>query len=123
MSGDLGAYWKKIERARDFHVRAVVNEPRIQAIDHGKDAVHRSRGDILDFKLFSNLALSMVIELSGSQLLALLDSIAARGWKVEVDPDREAIARRAADPLEGTFQMTFPEGDGELKIPVPYVPG
>jgi len=123
MSGDLGGYWKKIERARDFHVRAVVREPRTQAIEQGRDAVHRSRGDILDVKMFSNLSLSMVIELSGSQLLKLLDSIAARGWHVDVDPDREAIARRATDPLEGTFQMTFPEGDGELKIPVPYVPG
>jgi hypothetical protein len=123
MSGDLGAYWKKVERGRDFHVRVVVHEPRDTAIDHGQDAIHRSHGDILDFKMFSNLSLSLIVELSGSQLLSLLDSLAALGWDVEIDPGREVVARRATDPLEGTFQMTFPDGDGELRVLVPYVPG
>jgi hypothetical protein len=123
MPGDLGAYWKKIERARDFHVRVVVREPRDTAIEHGKDAVHLSHGDILDFKMFSNLSLSMIIELSGGQLIGLLDSLGARGWGVEVEPGREAVARRADDTLEGTLQLTFPEGDGELRIPTPWVPG
>jgi hypothetical protein len=123
MSGDLGAYWKKIERARDFHVRVVVREPRDTAIEHGKDSVHQSHGDILDFKMFGNLALSMIIELTGRQLLVLLDSLLARGWSVEVEPGREAVAQRADDALEGTLQLTFPEGDGELRIPTPWVPG
>jgi hypothetical protein len=123
MSGDLGAYWKTIERARDFHVRVVVREPRDQAIQSSKDSVHQSHGDILDFKMFGNLALSMIIELSGSQLLALLDSLVARGWDVEVDPGREAVAQRPDDALEGTLQLTFPEGDGEFRIPTPWVPG
>ena len=123
MPGDLGAYWKKIERAGDFHVRVVVHEPRDTAIEHGKDAVHQSHGDILDVKMFSNLSLSMIIELSGRQLLSLLDSLQARGWGVEVEPGREAVAQRADDALEGTLQLTFPEGDGELRIPTPWVPG
>jgi hypothetical protein len=42
---------------------------------------------------------------------------------VGVDPERDALAARAGDRLEGTFQVTFPEGDGELVIPVPAVPG
>jgi len=123
MPGDLGAYWKKIERARDFHVRVVVNEPRDTAIEHGKDSVHQSHGDILDFKMFSNLSLSMIIELNGRQLLSLLDSLQARGWGVEVEPGREAVAGLADEALEGTLQLTFPEGDGELRIPTPWVPG
>jgi len=123
MPGDLGDYWKQIERGRDFHVRVVVREPRDTAIEHGKDSVHQSHGDLLDFKMFSNLSLSMIIELNGRQLLSLLDSLQARGWDVEVDPGREAVAGRADDALEGTMQMTFPEGDGELRIPTPWVPG
>jgi hypothetical protein len=123
MSGDLGEHWKKTARARDFRIRVVVHEGRDQAIDHGKDAVLRNQGAILDFKMFSNLSLAMIIELSGSRLLSLLDSLVELGWNVDVEPDREAIARRATDLLEGTLQMTFPEGDGELEIPVPAVPG
>jgi hypothetical protein len=123
MSGDLGAYWKTISRARDFHVRVVVRGPRDQAVDHGKAAILGSHGDILDFKMFSNLSLSMIVWLSGRGVLSLLDSLAALGWDVDVEPDREALALRAADSLEGTFQMTFPDGDGELRIPLPAVPG
>ena len=123
MSGDLGAYWKRVARARDFRIRVVVHERRDQAIDRGKDAISRSHGDILDFKMFSNLSLSMIIELSGRQLLSLLDSLQARGWGVEVEPGREAVAGRADEALEGTLQLTFPEGDGELRIPTPWVPG
>ena len=123
MSGDLGAYWKTVARARDFHVRVVAREPRDQAIDHGKAAIQSSHGDILDFKMFSNLSLSMIVGLSGRGVLSLLDSLVALGWDVDVDPDREALALRATDPLEGTFQMTFPDGDGELRIPLPAVPG
>lgn len=123
-SGDLGAHWRRVARARDFRIRAVVKESRDRAIDHGKDAVLRHRGDILDFKMFSNLSLCMIVELEGgARVLALLDSLAALGWDVDVDPDREAIARRAADLLEGTLQLTFPDGDGELEVPVPAVPG
>jgi len=49
--------------------------------------------------------------------------VAAPGWPVELEPDRAALAARAGDRLEGTFQVTFPEGDGELVIPLPKVPG
>jgi hypothetical protein len=123
MPGDLGAYWKSIARGRDFHVQAVVHERRDPAIAHARDAVLRHRGDILDFKMFSNLSLAMIVELEAGGLLALLDSLVALGWSVEVDPGRELLARRAAERLEGTLQLTFPDGDGELEIPQPAVPG
>jgi hypothetical protein len=123
MPGDLGAYWKTIARARDFHVRVVVHEPRARAIDRGKAAIQSSHGDILDFKMFSDLSLSIIVGLSGGGVLSLVDSLVALGWDVDVDPDREAMALRTTDLLEGTFQMTFPDGDGELKIPLPAVPG
>ena len=123
MRGDLGAYWKSIARGRDFSVQAVARERRELAIARAEDAVQRQRGYILDFKMFSDLSLNMVIELSGGGVLALVDALAALGWHVDVDPDRDALAGRAADRLEGTFQVTFPEGEGDLIIPVPAVAG
>jgi len=123
MHEELGAYWRSIAKGKDFCIRIVVHEGREQAIDHGKDAIQRNHGDILDFKMFSNLSLAMIVEMNGSRVLALLDSLVELGWDVELEPDREAIGLRATDLLEGTFQMTFPEGDGELKIPQPAVPG
>lgn len=121
--GDLGAYWKSVAPGKDFSVNAVAREPRDLAIARAKEAVQRHHGDVLDFKMFSNLSVNMIVELSGGGVLALLDALAAPGWHVDVVPDREALARRSADRLQGTVQVTFPEGDGELVIKMPAVPG
>ncbi len=123
MDGDLGAYWRSKARGHDFAIRTVARGGREEAIERGKDAVLRSQGDLLDFKMFSNLSLTMIVELKGSGVVALLDALAALGWSVEVEPAREAFAQRGSDLLEGTLQLTFPEGDGELVIPLPKVPG
>lgn len=123
MACDLGAYWKSVAAGRDFRVQAVARERRDEAIARAEDAVRRQRGDVLDFKMFSDLSLNLVVELDGAGVVALVDALAALGWPVEVQPDRAALALRGADRLQGTFQVTFPEGSGELAIPVPAVPG
>jgi len=121
MPGDLGAYWKSVARGRSFRVEAVARERRELAIARVEEAVRRQGGDILDFKMFSNLSLSLMVEMAGGGVVALVDSLGALGW--QVDPGRDALAAGAAGRLEGTVQVTFPEGDGELVIPVPAVPG
>lgn len=110
-------------RGKDFRVQAVAREKRELAMARAEEAVRRARGDILDFKMFSNLSLNLVVEMSGGGVLSLVDWLVAAGWNAEVDPAREVLAARAADRLEGTFQVTFPEGDGELAIPLAAVPG
>ena len=64
--------------------------------------MHARRGDILDFKMFSNLSLNLLVEL---------------------EAPREALLARAGERLEGTLLLDFPDGDGELVIPLPRVPG
>ena len=123
MDVDLGAYWRSKARGNAFALRAVVRGEREEAIERAKVAVGVAGGDVLDFKMFSNLSLTLIVELPGSGLLSLLDALVALGWNVEVEPGREAIAGRASELLEGTVQLTFPEGDGELRIPQPAVPG
>jgi hypothetical protein len=123
MSADLAAYWKKVARAQDFHVRAAARAGLARAVNAGKDAIVRNRGDVLDFRRFGDLALSIIVEMDGSGVLSLLDELEALGWDVDVNPDRETLAGLAGDLLEGTFQLTFPEGGGELRLPTPAVPG
>jgi hypothetical protein len=123
MHGDLGAYWKSVARGRDFSIQAVARERRELAIARAQEEARRQRGDILDFKMFSNLSLNLIVEMSGGGVVALVDSLGALGWQVEVDPGRDELAARATDRLEGTFQVTFPDGDGEMVIPAPAVPG
>jgi len=120
---DLGPYWKTVARGRHFRLRAVAREPRPAAISRLEEAVQRHGGYILDFKAFSDLSLNLLVESSGSAVVALADSLVALGWPVEVEPDRVTLAASAAEQLEGTVQLTFPEGDGSLAHPQPAVPG
>lgn len=123
MNGDLGEYWKRVARGRDFRIQAVARGGRDRAIDLVKDAVSANHGDVLDFTMFSNLSLCLIVELTGGRAAALADTLAALGWDVEVEPGRSQLRLRAEAQLQGTVQLTFPEGDGALEIPTPAVPG
>jgi len=85
--------------------------------------VQARRGDVLDYKMFSNLSLNLLVELEATAVVAIADELAALGWPVELDPAREELLARAGERLEGTVLLDFPEGDGELVIPLPKVPG
>jgi hypothetical protein len=110
-------------RGRHFRLQAVAREPRQSAVARVEALVQAQRGDILDFKMFSNLSLNLLVELEASGVTALAGALEALGWAVELAPEREALQRHGAERLEGTVQVTFPEGDGELAIPLPKVPG
>jgi hypothetical protein len=124
MPGDLlGAYWKSMARGRDFRVQSVARVPREEAIALVEERVQRAGGFVLDVHMFSDLALAMIVELGAGDVAALVDGLAVLGWAVEVEPAREALASRAPGRLEGTVQVTFPDGEGRLVIPTPAVPG
>jgi hypothetical protein len=118
----LGPYWKSVARGRQFRVQSVAREPRSAAISRVEMLIQQLRGDILDFKAFSDLSLSIIVELSGAGVAGLVDSLLALGWQVNVEPERDAMAA-CAERLEGTVQVTFPEGKGVLRHPQPAVPG
>lgn len=124
MSGDLGEYWKTIYRGRAFHLQAVAREPRGPAIQQVEATVQGLGGDILDFKMFSNLSLNPIVELGGQGLLGLLDDVAALGWGTpRSSPAATPSSREPPSGSRETIQVTFPEGDGALVIPTPAVPG
>jgi hypothetical protein len=123
MPGDLGAHWRSVARGRGFRVQAVARSRRGEAIARVEDAVQRHRGDVLDFKMFSNLSLALVVDMAAAEVVALADELRGLGWHVDLEPARDLLAASPAERLEGTVQVTFPEGDGELVIPVPAVPG
>lgn len=122
--GKLTEYWRSIARGRQFSVRAVAREPRDRAIPRVEAAVQAQGGFVLDFKMFSDVSLNLIVELSAPGVVALVDGLAGLGWPVEVEPAREALAAQpAGGTIEGTVQVTFPEGKGEHVIPTPAVPG
>jgi hypothetical protein len=119
----LGEYWKTIYRGRAFHLQAVAREPRHQAIPRLEAAVQAAGGFVLDFSAFSDLSLNLIVELAGGQVVALADGLGALGWPVELEPARDLLAAAGEARLEGTVQVTFPEGAGELAHQKPAVPG
>lgn len=119
----LGPYWKTIYRGRQFRVQAVAREPRVEAVARVEAAVQRLGGFVLDFKAFSDLTLNLLVELRGPGVVALADALSELGWPVEVEPGRGPLGALADEPLEGTVQLTFPEGQGELRHLLPAVPG
>ena len=123
MAGCLPDYWKRVARGREFHVQAIAREVREAAISRTEALVQRHGGDVLDFKMFSNLSINLIVEATGAGVVAVVDGLQALGWNVELEPTRELLLERAADRLEGTLQLTFPEGDGGLKVVTPAVPG
>lgn len=123
MSSCLPDYWKRVARGREFHVQAVAREAREPAISRTEGLLQRHGGDVLDFRMFSNLSINLIVEATGAGIVAVVDELAALGWIPEVEPARVLLLGRAADRMEGTLQLTFPEGDGSLKVTTPAVPG
>jgi hypothetical protein len=121
--GGLPELWKTRYRGRGFKLRAVAREPRVAATARAQGAVQARRGDILDFKSFSNLALNLLVELEAAEVVGLADELEGLGWPVDLEPPREALLALAGERLEGTVLLDFPDGDGELVIPLPKVPG
>jgi hypothetical protein len=119
----LGPYWKTIARGRQFHLQVVAREPRGAAIARLEEAVQGQGGHVLDFKAFSDLSINLIAELSGSGAAALVDLLTGLGWPVEAEPGRDALEACADERLEGTVQVSFPEGTGALAHPQPAVPG
>ena len=115
--------WRSIYNGRHFHLRTVAREPRQAAVARAEAAVQARGGDVLDFKQFSNLSLNLLVELEVAGLLSVADELTALGWPVELDPPREVLAAQPAARLEGTLLIDFPDGDGELVVPLPRVPG
>jgi hypothetical protein len=119
----LPELWRTLSRGRGFKLRAVAREPRADATARAEGAVQARRGDILDFKMFSNLALSLLVELEATAVVGLADELQGLGWPVDLEPPRQALLARSGERLEGMVLLDFPEGDGELVIPLPKVPG
>jgi hypothetical protein len=119
----LPELWRTRYRGRGFKLRVVARETRAAATSRAGGAVHARRGDILDFKMFSNVSLNLLVELDAALVVGLADELEGLGWPVDLEPPREVLLARTGERLEGTLLLDFPDGDGELVIPQPRVPG
>jgi hypothetical protein len=98
--------------------KAICRVDRIKAISILSDIVSRY-GTLLDFKKFSDLEMSMLVEVEPSRVRALHEDLSGvmnlEGDRPE-DPD-------AAPDLLVFVHISFPRGKGDLALAVPDVPG
>jgi hypothetical protein len=98
---------------------------RPMAIGIVEETVRRLGGWLIDFRFFSNLALSLSFEIHPRQLGALLDTLNNAGISVAAaDIDRAIALLPGSEPsLRCFLQLTFVHQEPDLRIPVPLIPG
>jgi len=76
-------------------------------------------GDIVDFKLFSDISLSLTIEIEEFKIDKLYDGL-SKNIAIEKSEYLNSISRNERTVY---LNITFAMGTGNLKIEVPSVPG
>ena len=87
----------------------------INAIQH----IISKYGTITDFKPFSDLALTLVVEIDSSKIIALYEALKSNMGIDGFDPAEMTSQKETTIFLN----ITFTKGTGDLKIEVPAVPG
>lgn len=91
---------------------------RTAAISAIQEIVAR-HASIVDFKLFSDLELALVIEVDGNKIAALYQDLYAELQMDEIaDHDLDSAAESTI-----LFNITFGKGTGNVKQSIPEVPG
>ena len=107
----------------------VTRAERRATIRLGSDTIVASGDSILDHGFFSNVSVSLLIEIRRSGLLVLADRLEGIGLVPAPDnhpePPMEAEAANTASDqmVSATVQITFVHDDPDLSHPVPAVPG
>lgn len=93
---------------------------RIEGLQEAEEIID-ALGFITDFKQFSDLAISLVIDIETCKVNTLYHALSE---KFTLDPFEDLKVK--ADDKRSTqifFNISFTEGHGDLKIEVPSVPG
>ena len=96
-------------------------EDRNHTIEEVKKIILRCDGAILNFSFFSDLGMSLCLEISAQQIEVLHTELTAFGNITELD-DAE-IKNRSKKEWLIFINLHFAKGLGNMKIEIPKVPG
>lgn len=106
---------------------------RHTVIAHARDAISKSGGWILDFKMFSNVSINIVFQMAlgdVGKLAQALEQVEIKLYQESVEAldgfvqmSKELPREKLEAEIFGTLQITFIHKDKDLKIIVPSVPG
>jgi hypothetical protein len=107
----------------------VTRSERRTVIGQSSDAITESGGSILDSKFFSNVSVSLLIEIRRSGLVRLADRLENIGLVPSLDTESkldemaEATQKAPEEVVSATVQITFVHDEPDLSHEVPAVPG
>lgn len=97
------------------------NQERNKAIEEIKNAISSNDGYIVNFNMFSDLAMSLSVGIDENCILDL--HLALQGLLTISDIDRGLINQHSKKEWLIFMNISFSKGKGDLKIDVPEVPG
>lgn len=94
---------------------------RIEGIERIKDAISRNDAYILNFNMFSDLALSLSIEIEENRIMDLHTALKKIITVSDIDVEKMISTSQRAWLI--FLNISFSKGAGKLKTDVPAVPG
>ena len=101
--------------------QAFSNQERNKAIEELKRIIFKNDGYIINFNLFSDLALSLTIEIEENKILELYKEL-VRVIKIS-ESKPENIDNDSEKEWWVLINLSFSKGKGNLKVEIPSVPG
>lgn len=106
---------------KKFNWEGFSNQERNKVIEDIKDRISVSDGYILNFQLYSDLALSLSIEIEEASIVTLYEKLAQ---VITLSPfDFQLIDSTSKKECLLFLNLSFAKGSGKLKIKIPSVPG
>lgn len=101
-----------------FYFIGYYENERIPGISEIETIINK-HGFILDFKMFSDISLSMIIEIEESNVDLLFSDLK----KIMKMNDFVSLNTNSHEECTILFNVTFSRGTGKLRIETPAVPG
>jgi hypothetical protein len=111
-------YWESINKREYFYWTGICSADRL----HGMSQVEKcilNFGFIVDYKFFSDLSMSVIIEIEERKMEALYEELA----KVISLSDFDKFNPDSEKECTVLFNITFTRGTGDLQNEIPAVPG
>ena len=103
----------------DFRIEVYAVGERNEVIEKCRQSIMSNGGDILDFKMFSDLLINFIIDIPKKNLSELNSELESFNWNTEW----ELYRNDNLSLLRGSMSVTFVSGMGDKKDVILAVPG
>lgn len=106
-----------------FRLEVYAYGERNQILEKCRASLESNGGDLLDFKMFSDMLVNFIIEIPVENIVKLNSSLESLNWKTDLKLGDNILSNDCISLIQGTMSVTFSSGTGERKDVIPAVPG